>query len=414
MKASDIQFGVKAVMKKWTAQRKREERSPNARFHRSEYIYSNRVNQTDVAWDVIPKAYEKASSGGTLPAHARQVYYAARKEIQERTGRPVDSVYFTQTLLPRYINDHPSETANLWVVYDPRGNLIEPHTKLKIPLGTIEVDKYLRKIGSHKIGGPEPRGSFSISYPTCGPKGRFQAILFIEKEGFNPLFEAVKLAERYDIAIMSTKGQSVVAARRLVDELCYGDVPLLVLHDFDKEGFLISERLTSVSDAAEEAGRVRYEFQNDINVIDLGLRLRDVNKWKLEAEDVKFKGGFETDSIATPEEQEFLRGNQRVELNAFSSGDLIEWIEGLLDEHGIKKVIPDKETLDGAFRRACQIAHMNADLGAIEKRAKKKAEAEKIPRNLMSQIRKGLEEDPALPWDEVLGSIVKKRMKKAS
>ena len=43
-----------------------------------------------------------------------------------------------------------------------------------------------------------------------------------------PLFEAVKLAERYDLAIMSTKGMSVTAARELVDVLC-GDhgIPLL-------------------------------------------------------------------------------------------------------------------------------------------------------------------------------------------
>ena len=45
-----------------------------------------------------------------------------------------------------------------------------------------------------------------------------------------PLFKEVKLAERYDIAIMSTKGMSVTASRELVDQLCAeGDIPLLVL-----------------------------------------------------------------------------------------------------------------------------------------------------------------------------------------
>jgi hypothetical protein len=34
---------------------------------------------------------------------------------------------------------------------------------------------------------------------------------------------------------MSTKGVSVTAARRLVDDVCgANDIPLLVLHDFDK------------------------------------------------------------------------------------------------------------------------------------------------------------------------------------
>ena len=35
-----------------------------------------------------------------------------------------------------------------------------------------------------------------------------------------PLFERVNLAQRYDIAIMSSKGMSVTAARTLVDRIC--------------------------------------------------------------------------------------------------------------------------------------------------------------------------------------------------
>ena len=41
----------------------------------------------EAAWQVMPQAYLKASSGGTLPAHARQIMYAARGEIQRLTGR---------------------------------------------------------------------------------------------------------------------------------------------------------------------------------------------------------------------------------------------------------------------------------------------------------------------------------------
>src|SRR4051794_9317889 len=50
-----------------------------------------------------------------------------------------------------------------------------------------------------------PRLSFDVSgcgYPTYGPKNRYGAILFVEKEGFAPLFGKVKLAQRYDIAVM--------------------------------------------------------------------------------------------------------------------------------------------------------------------------------------------------------------------
>ena len=66
---------------------------------------------------------------------------------------------------------------------------------------------------------------------TTRPGGRYGAVLFVEKEGFNELFGAVGLADRYDIAMMSTKGMSVTAARHLVDEICSRySIPLFVLH----------------------------------------------------------------------------------------------------------------------------------------------------------------------------------------
>ena len=260
--AADIKSATKSVTKKWTAQRKREERNAKARFHRIEYMYSDCVYTKEVAYEIMEDVYKQVSGGGTLPAHARQMFYHARPEIQNRTGRPLLSEYFTQTLLPKYINDHP-EAESWWIVYDARGKLTEPHTKEQIPLGTLEVDNYLKEIQSHEIGMFDFGEAFKIEYPSKGTENRISAVLFIEKEGFNELFKAAKLAERYDVAIMSSKGQSVVAARKLADHLCHKDgVPLLVLHDFDKAGLEISLNLTKVSDAARWAGRVRYEFAN--------------------------------------------------------------------------------------------------------------------------------------------------------
>jgi hypothetical protein len=407
MKINDFKKATRSVTKKWKAVRKREERESSARHYRSEYIYSDRVYQTDVADEVIPKAYAKASDNGRLPAHARQIFYAARKEIQDRTDRPLQSTYFTQTLLPKYMNRHP-ETAEWWVVYDARGHLLEPHTDREIALGTLEVDEYLTKTHGHSVRALEASSLFKTDYPTHGPSNRYSAILFIEKEGFHPLFKEVDLANRYDLAIMSTKGQSVVAARRLVDELCAGDVPVLVLHDMDKEGFLISQRLTSVSRSARWADRVRYEFKNEINVIDLGLRLADVDEWGLESEYVNFKGGFDRDSIATEEEQQFLRNDQRVELNAFTSADFIKWIEGKLEEHGIAKLVPDAGTLENAYRRAYQIAIVNKQVGEIFDEAGEEALDATVPKTLAEGIRKALQDNPKRSWDKVLAQIVRR------
>ena len=79
----------------------------------------------------------------------------------------------------------------------------------------------------------------------------------------------MNLANRYDLMIVSTKGVSVTAARRLIDEIC-GDnnLPLFVLHDFDVAGFLILATL--------QRDTRRYQFSNAIEVIDLGLRLDDI------------------------------------------------------------------------------------------------------------------------------------------
>jgi hypothetical protein len=42
---------------------------------------------------------------------------------------------------------------------------------------------------------------------------------------------------------------------------------------------------------------------------------------------------------------------ERVELNAMTADQFIDWLERKLDEQGIGKVVPDPETLATAYRR---------------------------------------------------------------
>jgi DNA topoisomerase VI subunit A len=79
---------------------------------------------------------------------------------------------------------------------------------------------------------------------------------------------------------MSTKGMSNTASRTLVDQLCAHDIPLLVVHDFDKSGFSIVATLGT--------SNRRYRFENCAQVFDLGLRLEDVEEYGLEAEEVSY------------------------------------------------------------------------------------------------------------------------------
>src|SRR5262249_60605205 len=119
-------------------------------------------------------------------------------------------------------------------------------------------------------------------YPTSGTENRYRNGLYVEKEGFDPLLAQARMAERFDLAIMSTKGMSVTAARMLLDRLAPEIERLFVLHDFDISGFTIAGTLTS-------DGR-RYIYENQVEMIDLGLRLADVEAMRLESEPVTVEG----------------------------------------------------------------------------------------------------------------------------
>lgn len=393
MRSDDIVGAVQGVTKKWAKQRKAEERHANAESRRQVALTSYRVTIRDVAFDVMEDAYLKASGGGTLPAHARQIMYAARPAIQAQTGRTLNDQYFTQTLLPDYI----VEFGVAWnVVYDDRGHFTEPHTDLNIGLGTIGVRNYL-----HGLLAPNVRAT-DIAEPkvkTHGPDGRFGAILFIEKEGFMPLFKEVKLGDRYDIAIMSTKGMSNTASRELIDMLC-GSVPLFVLHDFDKAGFSILGTL--------RRDTRRYSFTSAPEVIDLGLRLEDIDGLEVEdAYDRASEWAIERNlrlNGATEDEIAFLL-NQRVELNAFTSDALVAWIEAKLEEHGVKKVVPDEALLENAWRRGFEHAALEASIDNLVEQAAAKAENAKVPDRLRETVSERLTKSPESSWDEIVFSL---------
>ena len=168
----------------------------------------------------------------------------------------------------------PDATANWNIAWDDRGHFSEPHTGHEIGLGTLAVRSYIR---AHRDLLIRNAGISVADVKTKGPDGRYGAVLFLEKEGFTQILEAAKIAERYDLAIMSTKGMSVTAARTLVEDLCgKRGLKLFVLHDFDVAGFSIKQTLVT--------SNRRYSFRHAINFIDLGLRLTDVEEMELDAE----------------------------------------------------------------------------------------------------------------------------------
>jgi hypothetical protein len=396
--ANDILDAVETATSKWTRQKKSEERHPGMiRYRASRMTREPRTTQKDAASQIMEEAY-RAASGGVrqLPAKARQIFYQARPKIMAMTeDKQLQYQYFSQTLLPDYIEEHGVD----WnVVYDARGHFEEPHTNRSIGCGTIEVGNYL-----HAMQEPDivPAEFADANIDIIGPSGNLSAVFFCEMEGFNPLFKTVNLANRYDLMIISTKGVSVTAARQLIDNICGDhDLPLFVLHDFDVAGFLILGTL--------QRDTRRYQFPNTFEVIDLGLRLEEMAGLEREpaaasriSADILRRQLAENG--ATDAEIAILL-SERVELNAVTSDALIEMIERKLKAYGLKKVIPDDDLLAKTYRAFHHSQQLRVKFEQINDEFEEIGI--KVPRNLKKQIRAILDEHSDLRWDDALQIVL--------
>lgn len=244
----------------------------------------------------------------------------------------------------------------------------------------------------------------SAYFPTMGPEHRYSAVLFIEKEGFAALLEAAGIAERFDIAIMSTKGMSTTAARMLLDKLSPKIEKVLVLHDFDVSGFSIFGTLRSSSR--------RYTFMNPRQIVDIGLRLTDVEEMGLQSEPVETSGSWDrraetlSEHGATLTEISFLR-QARVELNAMPSDVFVAFLERKLAEHGIHKMMPTRDILEQHARRVIEQGLADDVLRENQNALHHGAMSATLPGDLVGQVRHVLERRPQLSWDLAVAAIVR-------
>jgi len=156
----------------------------------------------------------------------------------------------------------------------------------------------------------------------------------------------------------------------------------------------------------------RYEFVTEVRVIDLGLRLSDVKKCRLQSEAVQYRTDptFNLEENgATAKEIEFLyRGphyGQRVELNAFTSDQFVEWLDAELAEHGVEKVVPDEKTLEQAYRRAAAIRRYQKLIDHAGREISAYANDLIVPKALKTKLARKLAKTPASSWDEVLWAL---------
>jgi hypothetical protein len=296
------------------------------------------------------------------------------------------------------------------VAFDDRGHFAEPHTGRRIGIGTLAVRDYLFSwTAAIPDGGLGVRLNEEIR--TSGPANRYRFALFVVKEGFDALLESAHIQERFDLALMSTKGMSVTAARQLVERLSREGVTVLVLHDFDKSGLSILHTLRS--------NTRRYRYKKKPKVIDLGLRLGDVTALGLTGERVTY--GTVADprenlrrSGATEAECDFLVfggrprrwEGRRVELNEMTSPKLITLLEDKLAAAGVTKVVPDGEALTAAYRLQVRRARLQR---AIDEAARGLDDTDtEMPRGLRKRLAEMIDGE-AIPWDQALWQIVNER-----
>jgi hypothetical protein len=123
---------------------------------------------------------------------------------------------------------------------------------------------------------------------------------------------------------------SVTAARQLAEGICsrYG-IPLLILHDFDAAGIIIKDTL--------ENDTRRFSYARPPDVIDLGLTFDDIKGLASEPAGSNISDKRLRAAGLDPRAIDFLR-EARVELNAMTSRQLVDFVERKLEQHGIGKI----------------------------------------------------------------------------
>jgi hypothetical protein len=184
------------------------------------------------------------------------------------------------------------------------------------------------------------------------------------------------------------------------------------LHDFDTSGFSIFGTLGTDSD--------RYTFDHDMSdkLIDIGLRLADVEAMGLDSEPVAVKKDREAvrETLerhgATDEEIRFLVPKdenepcRRVELNAMTSRQLVDFVEAAFSRHEVGKVIPDDEVIHEHARHLLE-SRLSAELLAqhADDIATQAAKV-RLPVDLFERLVDLVSEEPELSWDEALTRLV--------
>ncbi len=342
------------------------------------------MSMKDVVLENLDEVIEAVSGPERYRFNARQLFYALRPIVMRETDRELKLSNFTGI-----ITDYEAENGEIPLMYrEPRGSITHPHRDETFTLGTLMVEQYVR------------------------PAWNFNKLLYIEKEGAQEALKQNRWLERHDCAVMSSKGFSTRAARDLIDKLVEHDEPVEVFcaHDADASGTMIYQTL-------QEATRARGARK--IKIINIGLEPWEAVEMELEVETVeagerrKPVADYVRDYDDDDEDWDEWLQIHRVELNAMTTPQLIDWLDEKMEAHGDGKLVPPDHVLVSELmaetekRLTRQITERILREAGLDRQVAEAMAALDLPDG--DDLRDGVEEmfeaDPEADWRAHIGAV---------
>jgi hypothetical protein len=308
--------------------------------------------------DHLPAAITHAG-GGSHRFSLRTLFYAMRHVLSlERLSLPLWG-WFCQ-VITEYEEEQGQDIPGIY--RNDRGKLYIPHLRKEIPLGTLTVEQYKHVAWT------------------------YNKVLYVEKEGIYEIIKASGWAERNDCLLVTSQGFATRAARDVIDLLAEsdGELQFFCIHDGDAYGTLIHEKLQEAT-KARGARRIR--------IVNLGLDPWQGLGMGLAVEQAaKDENGQKRKPVGEYVRQQGLEWEewlqtQRIELNAMTTPQLLEWLDCSMKKHGNGKILPPDEVLSAHLAKTVHQRVREAERERILHEAGFEAVAEQAFQDKEAQIR---------------------------
>jgi DNA topoisomerase VI subunit A len=347
-------------------------------------VTTRRASKKELIEKYFMQAYETASGGYLVTA--RQIFYVLRQVINLEHGvdlKQSDYSAFTQQHVTAMIKRYPELEEK--ILFERRGVFIEPFTGRELPLGTKDIDEFIRSDGREEPLQAKRVKAYSVPYGSIPLELKYNHVLFIEKAGFNIILQGSGLTRELNLGVMATQGFGTRAAKKLIDYFLMKGMRVYVLHDCDVAGYLIKDKLSSGSST----------FEKTLGVEEIGLTLADVKVLGKvsQAEEVTYAKPYTNSlSIFTPEERDFFVVDQeekryrRVELNALTTPELLDFIR---DKISYQPIRPTQEQVSRVIAVDKEAIIKEALFKAYEGKIDIKLDRDELARSVLDKLDTG-------------------------